>query len=293
MKFIFILFIISYTNIYAANFDDIKKLLDETATNFKQNSQFNETLLNATQRKLKIQLTNMENDLAVENQKLLDIRLTIQDIGLNPFEQTKSKDQSIADQEKVVAEKIKKVEALRKKTSDIRQHFLDVYKAYRGFDNQLLSGFEKKLIPPEIIELFENDIQQVFDTITKGEADSYFLVTDLDQLQNKLEFDELSLFALKHNAYKNLNNTLVGDYINGQIKKTMGNYCEISKSCSVVPEEAVQNQKIVEKVLEQLFQSSSETEIKINGSNRSFTTKEKGIDKQFQIDENEKVIQQK
>lgn len=120
----------------------------------------------------------------------------------------------------------------------------------------------KKLIPPEIIELFENDIQQVFDTITKGEADSYFLVTDLDQLQNKLEFDELSLFALKHNAYKNLNNTLVGDYINGQIKKTMGNYCEISKSCSVVPEEAVQNQKIVEKVLEQLFKVPRKLKLK-------------------------------
>lgn len=143
MKFIFILFIISYTNIYAANFDDIKKLLDETATNFKQNSQFNETLLNATQRKLKIQLTNMENDLAVENQKLLDIRLTIQDIGLNPFEQTKSKDQSIADQEKVVAEKIKKVEALRKKQVIFANTSWMFTSAYRGFDNQLLSGFEK------------------------------------------------------------------------------------------------------------------------------------------------------
>ncbi|MCB9060770.1 MAG: hypothetical protein H6622_04545 [Halobacteriovoraceae bacterium] len=303
MKIFVIIFATLSINAYAVNFGPIRDLLQKAKK--ETNSQL--------EKKTEDEIQKIKEELEKEQAELDRLK-----IGYNLHKDSKSAEfqLKIAPEYEAQMKKVRdletriynkayivkdknKLEEINVDQDDIEKYkglveakvsyFDQAYRQYRGFESDLLEDTEKKNISPETVYKYEKKIQDVLDRITKGKLDSNFLLNQTGALKLKLKLDKTTIFALQQNSFNNLNNTLLGDYVNRQIKKSMGNICEIKNSCGT-PEKAV---GYVQNVLDYILQSSDDVVVDISDTNSNFKIKDPSKNKEQTIDPTGKVLKTK
>ncbi|MCB9060772.1 MAG: hypothetical protein H6622_04555 [Halobacteriovoraceae bacterium] len=121
-------------------------------------------------------------------------------------------------------QKLKEEEGKAKKAEDF---FKEQEKKLK--DEVTSKGY--KNVPKDVLQAFEGNAKKLLDHLTQGRYDAKFLINDIDFLQKSYRLDLVALEAIKKKSYESLNNTSLGKHVNFQIKRAIGNICEIKNMC--------------------------------------------------------------
>ncbi|MCB9060773.1 MAG: hypothetical protein H6622_04560 [Halobacteriovoraceae bacterium] len=163
------------------------------------------------------------------------------------------------------------IKKLEENVKQLNDQYVTLYRQYKGYDKEIseINGIKK--VPVSVLYKFDKAMQDIMDGITKGNLDSSFLLNNLDEFKTRNNMSEAALLALKMNSYKNLNNTVVGNYVNSQLKKAMGNFCSFNRSCAY---NAVSEAPLaVQNMIESLLNHPIDSKIEINETNRNYQIK--------------------
>ncbi|OFZ20618.1 MAG: hypothetical protein A2X94_11395 [Bdellovibrionales bacterium GWB1_55_8] len=113
----------------------------------------------------------------------------------------------------------------------------------RSYDSQIdaLAGLMNKdgdVRGAQELKYFDQGVELMFKDMEKKHFDAQFMLTNLDVLQLKNSLNNEQLEKVRERFDNQLGDTLMGQYVNEQIRKAMLKICDIRNSCPATGNEA-------------------------------------------------------
>lgn len=107
-----------------------------------------------------------------------------------------------------------------------------------NFKDMTLEQLKEKFHDDGVLQNLKIVGDKIFEDMSKAHFNAELLFTDLNVIRARNANGALEVMGLKLALENQLSNTLMGQFVNEQIKKAMLKVCEIRKQCNVPPEAA-------------------------------------------------------